>query len=419
MLTPALVSFTAAPASAASVSSAAFTGENGKSSVRDGVLYAKTGSALRLGVVTDNTTRCVEVTGAHAAEKTGAAGTTIWSFDFTANAGNGVQTVTVTSYANVNPNGKCVADKGENLGTKTASYTLDNDSTGPVVTSALAPASNAAGWNKDDVTVTWSATDDSGVRSIVPATDRVTANTAVGGVEKTTVATDNVGNATTGRVTVKLDKTAPTVTGSRTPAANGHGWNNTDVAASFTTTDALSGVDTHAAGKTFGEGANQSHTGTGHRRRGQQRERHGQRRQRRQDRPEPERRADGAAERQQRLVHQRRHRRLDRQRRPVAARRHGSRQQHDQRRGRGPHGHRDGQGQGGQQHHRQQPGRQDRQDEAHDQRHAPAGWNTADTTVTLAASDGGPGSRRRTTRSAPARCRPARASPSPPTASTL
>ena len=51
--------------------------------------------------------------------------------------------------------------------------------------------------------------------------------------------------------------------GSRTPAANTHGWNNTDVTASFTTTDALSGVDTQAAGKTFGEGANQSVTGTG------------------------------------------------------------------------------------------------------------------------------------------------------------
>ena len=257
------LSITAAPAQAASVTSASFTGENGKSSIRDGVLYAKTGSALKLAVVTDNTTKCVEITGAHAAEQTGAAGKTSWSFDFTANAGSGVQTVTATSYANVNPNGKCVADKGENLGIKTASYTIDGDSTGPVVTSTLNPPPNAAGWNKSDVAIAWSATDSSGVRSIVPATDSVTANTAVGGVEKTTVATDNVGNTTTGRVNVKLDKTAPTVSGSRTPAANTHGWNNTDVTASFTTTDALSGVATSAAGKTFGEGAGQSVTGTG------------------------------------------------------------------------------------------------------------------------------------------------------------
>ena len=60
MLTPALVSFTATPASAASVSSAAFTGGAG-TTVKNGVLFAKSGSALKLGVVTDNTTRCVEV----------------------------------------------------------------------------------------------------------------------------------------------------------------------------------------------------------------------------------------------------------------------------------------------------------------------------------------------------------------------
>ncbi len=245
---------------AASVTGASFT--EGVV-VRDGVSYAKTGDLLTLTVTTDNTTQCVELTGAHTATQTGANGTTSWTFALTANGGNGVQTVTATAYASTNPHGKCVADRGETAGTQSASYTLDNDSTGPVVTSVLTPAPNAAGWNKTDVTITWSATDESGVKSIVPATDSVTANTPNAGVEKTTVATDNVGNTTTGRVTVKLDEDAPVVTGTRSPAVNAAGWNNTDVTVSFETTDALSGVDTQAAGKVLGEGANQSVTGTG------------------------------------------------------------------------------------------------------------------------------------------------------------
>src|SRR6266702_4764282 len=64
-------------------------------------------------------------------------------------------------------------------------------------------------------------------------------------------------------VTVKLDKTAPTITGSRSPAANANGWNNADVTASFTCSDALSGVKTCSAPTTLSSnGANQSVTGT-------------------------------------------------------------------------------------------------------------------------------------------------------------
>lgn len=67
-LTPALVTFTAAPASAASVTSAVFSGGAGTESV-GGVLYAKQGTAanptnLTLTVATSSDTKCVEVTGA-------------------------------------------------------------------------------------------------------------------------------------------------------------------------------------------------------------------------------------------------------------------------------------------------------------------------------------------------------------------
>ncbi len=41
----------------------------------------------------------------------------------------------------------------------------------------------------------------------------------------------------------KIDKTTPTASASRSPAANGNGWNNTDVTVHFTGTDALSEID--------------------------------------------------------------------------------------------------------------------------------------------------------------------------------
>ena len=61
---------------------------------------------------------------------------------------------------------------------------------------------------------------------------------------------------------MSLDKTKPTITGSRTPAANGFGWNNTDVTVHFDAKDTLSGIASVTADKTFGEGTNQSLEGT-------------------------------------------------------------------------------------------------------------------------------------------------------------
>jgi hypothetical protein len=77
---------------------------------------------------------------------------------------------------------------------------------------------------------------------------------------------DNAGNAETPKtITVKLDKTPPTITSLRTPAANGNGWNNSQVTVAFTCLDTLSGL---AAGSPPSptvlstEGPNQSVTGT-------------------------------------------------------------------------------------------------------------------------------------------------------------
>ena len=82
-----------------------------------------------------------------------------------------------------------------------------------------------------------------------PASQTQTVET--GGLIKMSTATDNVGNARTSQVVVKLDKTAPSISGVLTPAANANGWNNTDVTVRFTCTDGRSGIRSCTAQSTF------------------------------------------------------------------------------------------------------------------------------------------------------------------------
>lgn len=95
------------------------------------------------------------------------------------------------------------------------------DQTAPVATATIVTPANAAGWHKADVGVTWSCVDGAGpvltgCTVDAPATQTVTTE----GVNLLTkIARDGVGNVGTGALTVKLDKTAPTVTVSAT--ANG------------------------------------------------------------------------------------------------------------------------------------------------------------------------------------------------------
>ena len=60
--------------------------------------------------------------------------------------------------------------------------------------------------------------------------------------------------------------TAPAITGTRTPAANDAGWNNTDVTVGYTAVDNLSGIDVDASSLDddvlTAEGAGQSASGT-------------------------------------------------------------------------------------------------------------------------------------------------------------
>lgn len=155
------------------------------------------------------------------------------------------------------------------------------DTIPPITTVATSPQPNAAGWNHSNVTVNLTAFDNlggSGVKQVtysvtgaqsIPATT-VTGNSAsfvVSAEGVSTVSffsTDNAGNVEAANtLTIKLDKTPPTITPARTPAPNANGWNNTNVTVSFQCADALSGL---AAGSPpapttlSAEGANQSVT---------------------------------------------------------------------------------------------------------------------------------------------------------------
>jgi hypothetical protein len=207
-----------APAAmASSVSSAAFTGGAGSVSV-GGTLFAKNGAGLTLTVNTTADTQCVDVAGAFAGHQTSATAKSSWTFGTTAGSGNGAQAVTATASKSFNVNnGNCTGASGS----LQASYVLDN--TGPVVTAALTPAANAAGWNNTDTVVKWTATDaGSGVAATQPfQTDpKITQN---GIFTKTAPAqSDRLGNTgAAGSVTVRVDEHPPSITAAQTKNSDG------------------------------------------------------------------------------------------------------------------------------------------------------------------------------------------------------
>jgi len=152
------------------------------------------------------------------------------------------------------------------------------DMVAPVTAAALSQEPNAAGWHKADVTLTLNAADNdggSGLRELLYSTGgafaHVNGTTAVIPVTSegtTTVvfyAKDQAGNTEAAQtVTVKLDKTAPVIGDVTRTTPNANGWNNTDVVASYTATDAGSGFASGASlsdALTFtNEGAGQSQT---------------------------------------------------------------------------------------------------------------------------------------------------------------
>jgi hypothetical protein len=222
-------------ATASTVTAAVFTGGGAGTALVGGTLYARNGASVTLVVFT-TAARCVELSGALERRLTAGVATTTWSFPFLAGVGNGPRVVTMTAWS-ATSDGACAGTVGE---ARSVSYVLDNE--GPIVTAVANPESNSSGWQRDDVALAWSATDaGSGVASgPTPSTAAQTSET--GGTDHAATATDRVGNVGTGALTVRLDRTAPTIAASHDPAPNGAGWNRSDVTVTFACDDALSGV---------------------------------------------------------------------------------------------------------------------------------------------------------------------------------
>jgi hypothetical protein len=163
-----------------------------------------------------------------------------------------------------------------------ATTTVVADAIPPTTVATTTPAANANGWNNSNVTIALTATDNAGGSGLQQIAFSATgaqpiASTNIAGSLASALinaegitnfsffATDLAANVEPAQtLTIKLDKTPPSITGTRTPLANANGWSNTDVTASFTCADDLSGL---AAGSpptptlVSTEGANQQVTG--------------------------------------------------------------------------------------------------------------------------------------------------------------
>lgn len=118
--------------------------------------------------------------------------------------------------------------------------TIDHDTIAPDVTHILLPsAPNAFGWNNVTTTVRFSATDDPGGSGVDLAT--LTADVTVSGETAGQLvngsAEDNAGNLGTDSVTVKLDKTDPTIGATPSGTLGANGWYRSAVSVAFACAD--------------------------------------------------------------------------------------------------------------------------------------------------------------------------------------
>jgi hypothetical protein len=118
------------------------------------------------------------------------------------------------------------------------------DTVAPLVTGTPDRQPNEAGWYNADVTITWNGTD------LEPSSGYPTQPVqTIAAKEGTNTYTsdescDPAGNCATGSFDLSIDKAAPEINFSLSPAPNAGGWNNGAVIVTFNCNDALSGIAT-------------------------------------------------------------------------------------------------------------------------------------------------------------------------------
>ena len=127
---------------------------------------------------------------------------------------------------------------GDGLASAPASTSIIHDDIAPTVAAAVDPPANAAGWNRADVTVSFSCADTlSGVSACPPA---VRVDTEGASQVITRTVTDAAGNSATASATINLDKTPPQI--GITAPADGAVLDNSAVVVTGAISDAVSGV---------------------------------------------------------------------------------------------------------------------------------------------------------------------------------
>ncbi len=131
-------------------------------------------------------------------------------------------------------------DGAGNTGTGSASFQYDG--TAPTVSATPSRSPDHNGWYNHAFSVSYTGTDDTSDIDECDADDNYSGpDTSSGSVSGS--CTDNAGNSGSASYGFQYDATDPTISATLTPAANGNGWNNTDVDVHFTCSDNLSGID--------------------------------------------------------------------------------------------------------------------------------------------------------------------------------
>jgi hypothetical protein len=143
----------------------------------------------------------------------------------------------------------------------TVSPKINIDKTPPTVSASVSPASNSAGWNNTDVTVSFACLDSLSGVAQCPLPILISAsgtNQIVSGS-----ATDVAGNMSApAKVSLNVELTLPSILLSGSPSANLQGWNKTDVTVSATCTQATSAITSCPSPQTIStEGASQAVSG--------------------------------------------------------------------------------------------------------------------------------------------------------------
>lgn len=137
-----------------------------------------------------------------------------------------------------------VTDKDGGVSTTAATVATIADVTPPVITPTVSGQSGANGWYTGDVSVSWATTDAESGISTANGCDASTlsSNTSAAGTTYTCSATNGAGLTSTQSVTVKRDATAPAIAGTVNGTLGAAGWYTSDVAVTWSVTDAESGV---------------------------------------------------------------------------------------------------------------------------------------------------------------------------------